>query len=185
MLSENMKILAFTGMPWSGKSEAVKIAKSKKIPVIRMGDLVWEETKKQGLKLNDENVGHIASTMREKHGKDIWSKKTIDKIKSIRKKETLIIDGIRNPEEIDLFKKELGSDFVIVAIKASDDIRRKRALNRARSDDSTDIKDLEKRDKRELGWGLGKVIDSADIAINNEGKIDEFRNQVREFLDRI
>jgi len=185
MLSENMKILAFTGMPWSGKSEAVKIAKSKKVPIIRMGDLVWDETKKQGLDLNDKNVGFVANNMREKHGKDIWSKKTIEKIKSMRKKDTIIIDGIRNPEEIDLFKKELGSDFVIIAIKASDEIRRKRALSRGRIDDSDNIKELEIRDKRELGWGLGKVLESADIAINNEGKIEEFRGQVRDILDKL
>ena len=43
-----MKIIAFAGMPFSGKSEAVRIAKDYKIPVIRMGDMIWEETKKQG-----------------------------------------------------------------------------------------------------------------------------------------
>ncbi|HIG99167.1 MAG TPA: AAA family ATPase, partial [Thermoplasmata archaeon] len=43
-----MKIIAFTGMPASGKSEAVQLAKDKGIPVIRMGDLVWEETQRQG-----------------------------------------------------------------------------------------------------------------------------------------
>ena len=45
---ESMKIIAFTGMPASGKSEAVQLAKDKGIPVIRMGDLVWEETRRQG-----------------------------------------------------------------------------------------------------------------------------------------
>ncbi|HEC81032.1 MAG TPA: hypothetical protein ENI42_01220, partial [Thermoplasmatales archaeon] len=38
-----MKTIAFTGMPGSGKTEAVKIAKELEIPVIRMGDCVWEE----------------------------------------------------------------------------------------------------------------------------------------------
>ena len=68
-----MKIIAFTGMPFSGKSEAVEIAKKLGIPVVRMGDMVWDEVKKQGLEINDGNVGFIANKMRESHGMDIWA----------------------------------------------------------------------------------------------------------------
>jgi len=177
-----MKILAFTGMPCSGKSVAVQIAKESKIPVIRMGDAVWEETKKQGFTLNDKNVGKIANDMREKHGKDIWAKRTVEKIKSNVKENCVVIDGIRNSEEIAFFKKELGSNFIVIAILASDETRKKRVLARKREDDSSDIKDLEERDKRELGWGLGEVIENADIVISNEGSIEEFRKKVKEKL---
>ena len=77
-----MKILAFTGMPFSGKSEAVKIAREMNIPVVRMGDMIWDEVKKQGLVLTDQNVGNIATQMRKEHGKDIWAIRTIEKIKT-------------------------------------------------------------------------------------------------------
>jgi len=167
-------------MPCSGKSVAVQIAKENKIPVIRMGDEVWDETKKQGLLLNDKNVGKVANDMRIKYGKDIWAKRTIEKIKSNEKTNLIVIDGIRNFEEIDLFKKELGSNFKIIAIVASDKIRKKRFLDRKREDDSFDVRSLDDRDKRELGWGLGKVIKYADIEIINEGNINEFQDAIRE-----
>ena len=76
-----MKILAFTGMPFSGKTEAVKLAKNRGIPIIRMGDMIWREVKNQGLELSDKNVGIVASKMREKFGKNIWAKKTLEEIK--------------------------------------------------------------------------------------------------------
>jgi len=177
-----MKILAFTGMPASGKSVAVEIAKEKNIPVIRMGDAVWYETKKQGLELNDKNVGKIANDMRERHGKDIWAKRTVETIKSNVKEDYIVIDGIRNSEEIDYFKKTLGSNFYVIAIVASDELRKQRVLSRKREDDSRDVNELEKRDKRELGWGLGEVIEHADIEIVNEGTIEEFRKKVKEKL---
>ena len=180
-----MKILAFTGMPCSGKTEAVEVAKEMDIPVIRMGDAVWGEVKHQGLELNDKNVGEVANNMREKHGKNIWAKRTLDKIKSLDETDVIVIDGIRNIEEIDMFKKEVGKDFIVIAITASDETRHKRVLNRGRQDDSTNIKDLEERDKRELRWGLGAVIAAADIVISNEGSIDEFRNKIRKTLDEI
>ena len=180
-----MKIIAFAGMPFSGKSEAVRIAKEKNIPVIRMGDMVWDEVKKRGLELNDKNVGTIANEMRQKHGKDVWAKKTIEKVKSIDAENILIIDGIRNKEEIQTFKEELGEDFVLVAITVSDGERYKRAMNRDREDDSKDINLVKERDNRELNWGLGKVIEDADVKISNETDMQSFQTKIKDFLNNI
>jgi dephospho-CoA kinase len=180
-----MKIIAFTGMPASGKSEAVQLAKDKGIPVIRMGDLVWEETKRQGRPLDDRNVGSVATSMRKEYGIDIWAKRTVEKIHSLKKSAHLVIDGVRNMEEIEYFKKELGLDFFVVAIDAPDELRRKRAIARGRTDDSKDIKDLEERDKREIHWGLQKVIADADIIIPNNGSLDQFQKQVLTVLNNL
>jgi dephospho-CoA kinase len=180
-----MKIIAFTGMPASGKSEAVQLAKDRGIPVIRMGDLVWEETQRQGKPLNDKNVGSVASSMRKEYGMDIWAKRTVEKIHSLKKSSHLVIDGVRNMEEIEYFKKELGLDFFVVSIDAPDELRRKRAIDRGRTDDSKNLKDLEERDKREICWGLQKVIAEADIVIPNNGSLDQFRKQVLTLLNNL
>ncbi len=180
-----MKIIAFTGMPASGKTEAVQLAKDKGIPVIRMGDLVWEETKRQGKPLNDKNVGSMANNMRKEFGMDVWAKRTVEKIHSLKKAPHLVIDGVRNMEEIEYFKKELGLDFFVVAIDAPDDLRRKRAIVRGRTDDSKDLKGLEERDKREISWGLQKVIADADIVIPNNGSLDQFRKQVLTVFNKL
>ena len=180
-----MHVLAFAGMPFSGKTEAVKIAKGMDIPVIRMGDMIWEEVRNQGLELSDKNVGTIASQMREKHGKDIWARRTLEKIKLIGKIESIVIDGIRNIEEIDVFKRNLGKNFIVIAVEASDKTRQKRALTRNREDDSKDLQKIKDRDKRELDWGLGTVIASADTVVLNEGSIECFRRQIREIFERL
>jgi dephospho-CoA kinase len=173
-----MKIIAFTGMPASGKSEAVQLAKDKGIPVIRMGDMVWEETKRQGKILDDINVGDIANSMRKKYGMDIWAKRTVEKIHSLKKSPLLVIDGVRNMEELEFFKKELGMDFLVIAIDSPDKLRRERAIARGRTDDSKNLKDLEERDMREIRWGLQKVIANADIVLPNNGSLEDFKNQV-------
>ena len=180
-----MKIVAFTGMPASGKSEAVQIAKDKGIPVIRMGDLVWEETRRQGKPLNDKNVGSVASALRKEQGMDVWAKRTVEKIRSLKNASLFVIDGVRNMEEIEFFKKELGLDFLVVAIDAPDELRRKRAVARGRTDDSKDLKDLEERDKREIHWGLQKVIADADIIIENNGSLEGLRKQVLKVFERL
>jgi dephospho-CoA kinase len=175
-----LKIIAFAGMPFSGKSEAVKIAKEQNIPVIRMGDMVWEETKKQSLELNDKNVGTIANNMRKKYGMDIWAKKTIEEIKKIKNITILVIDGVRNLEEVETFKKKLGDDFLLVAIKVSDKLRYKRAMNRNRKDDSKYLANIKERDNREISWGLNTVIASADMIISNEGSLEELHNKIKQ-----
>ena len=64
-------------------------------------------------------------------------------------------------------------------------MRKKRTLSRRRKDDVDNLKSFKERDKRELRWGLGEVIASADIVISNEGSIDEFRDKIRKILDKI
>lgn len=177
-----MKIIAFAGMPCSGKSEAVTIAKEIKIPVVRMGDAVWEETKCRGLELTDKNVGKVANEMRETNGKDIWARRTVEKIHSLSSVECVIIDGIRNVEEIDTFKTMLGHNFILIAIEASDEIRQKRVLQRKRTDDSSSLKDIKARDQRELGWGLGSVFAVADIIVPNDGSVEDFHKKIKQIL---
>ena len=184
-MDKALKIIAFAGMPFSGKSEAVKIANEKQIPVVRMGDMIWDEVKSCGLELTDENVGKIANDMRQTHGKDIWAKRTLEKIKSMKPPDILVIDGVRNIEEIGLFKKILGRDFLLVAVTVSDKIRYERAMNRGREDDSKDLSLIKERDKRELGWGLGRVIESADVTISNDTGIEKFREDIKKILEKI
>jgi dephospho-CoA kinase len=180
-----MKIIAITGMPFAGKTEAVQIAEQLKIPVVRMGDTIWDEVKKRGLEFNDKTVGTVASEMRKIYGMAIWAQRTVDRVQRLNHAKYIVIDGVRNPEEVDYFKKELGSDFVMIAITASDDVRRKRSLSRKRIDDCQTPVSFEERDKRELRWGLGEVISLADIVIPNEHDLKSFGKQVKHVLQHL
>ncbi len=180
-----MRIIAFTGMPWAGKTEAVSIAREMGLQIFRMGDLVWEEVEKQGLIVDSENVGRIAEEMRQKYGNDIWARKTCEKIQSIESIDNIVIDGIRSLDEVNYFKKIFGKNFIIIAIVASDDIRRKRALKRKRKDDANDIEKIKERDEREIKWGLPLVIKKADYIIPNEGALRDFQMKIRELLETI
>jgi len=173
-----MKIVAFTGMPGAGKTEAVNVAREMGIKVISMGDEVRQETKKRGLEINDENLGRIADEMRKKYGKGIWAKKCLEKIKD---GNVIVIDGIRNIEEVEVFRSKI-KNFILVAIHASPSTRYKRLMKRRREDDSANVDDLKKRERRELSWGLGDVIAMADIVVINEGKLEEFKKKIKEIL---
>ncbi|HIC87630.1 MAG TPA: hypothetical protein EYP03_05445, partial [Aquificae bacterium] len=79
-----MRVIAFVGLPLSGKSTAAKVAEEMGIPVVCMGDMVREEAKRRGLALTDENLGKIANELRQKEGMDAIAKRCIP---IIREKE--------------------------------------------------------------------------------------------------
>lgn len=183
-----MKILGFTGLPWSGKSEAVSFAKQKDIPVFRMGDFIWAEVEKRKLPMNASTVGRVASEMRKTFGSAIWAKKTVEAIEKIANSSIVVIDGIRSISEVTFFRSHLSDSFLLVAIIASDEIRHNRAKMRGRIDDSSDESFILKRDEREKEWGIEQVIDKADVTIRNESSLDEFQQKIinlfsKEFRD--
>ena len=180
---ERIKIVAFTGMPGSGKTEAVKVASDRGVQVLRMGDAVWDEVKRQGLPLVAKEVGMVADEMRGTHGPDIWARRTLAKVDPDAK--LVVIDGIRSMAEMAVFKDALGHDFILVNIHCPDEIRMKRVRSRGREDDTSTLEAFRARDERELSWGLGEVIEEADVVISNTGTKQELRINVAYLLSDI
>ncbi len=171
------KILAFVGMPASGKSVAASILGESGIKVVNMGDVIREEVVSRGLEPTDTNVGGVGTDLRNKEGKDAVARRCIPKIRAANS-DFLVIDGVRSLAEINCFKQAFGSDFTLVAIDAPLETRFARVQARKRSDDMKDIYELRARDDRELGWGMGEAIDTADLVVKNTGTLDEFRKMV-------
>ncbi len=177
-----MKLIAFVGMPASGKSEAAAIARSFNIPVINMGDVVRKETAKRGLPPTDENVGGTGTALRREEGMDAVAKRCVPFIPN---SPVVVVDGIRNIEEINYFKKTFGGDFKLIAIHTPFDERFQRVKKRYRSDDMGSMEELKRRDEREKGWGLHSAIEMADVKIDNTGTIEEFRKRIEKLLKEI
>ncbi len=182
----NMRVIAFVGLPLSGKSTAANVAKEMGIPVVCMGDVVREEAKKRGVPQTDENLGRIAEELRKKEGMDAIAKRCIPIIRE-KGKDTgvVVVDGIRGIAEVERFKKEFGEDFVLINIEAPLEIRFQRALKRKRSDDVRTIEELKARDERELSWNMGEAMRMANITIENVGGLEEFKEKVRAVLEQL
>jgi dephospho-CoA kinase len=177
-----VRVVGFTGMPGSGKSAAADVAREAGIPVVRMGDRVWDEVRERKLPLTDEMVGNVAHEMRMLHGPGIWAQRTLGKIRALGAPQ-VCIDGIRSLAEVSVFHEALGPEFVLVAIHASPATRHARLLVRKREDEALTATALQARDSRELAWGIGEVIALADTVLVNEGEDEAaFRAQVLRVL---
>lgn len=171
-------------MPGSGKSEAMSVAKERGYPVVRMGDLIWDEVEAQGLPRTPENVGKVANGMRESHGKDIWALRTVDRIRGTAG-TVVMIDGIRSNHEVEVFRRELAEEFLLVAIHTDPDERYERLTSRGRDDDADSVDGHKERDGRELNWGIARTIALADEMLVNAGSLKDFHAATGLLLDRV
>ena len=174
-----MKVLLLTGMPGSGKSEAVKVAEEIGIPVHHMGGLVKEMVKARGFETNRANMQSVADSERRKRGADIWAKRTA---RHISKAPLVVIDGTRSPDEVDLFRRELEGSLTVVCVHASPRTRWDRISRRGRQDDPKSYEQMRQRDRDELRWGLGEVIATSDVMLVNEEGKGTLRAQMRRLL---
>lgn len=228
-----VKVIGVTGMPGSGKSEAVAVARERGIPVVRMGDLIWEEVERQGLPREARQVGRVADQMRKEHGPDVWALRTAKRVREVASGAaegggvastetpstetgdeepsneepsnehpsgtggstaphppaaspagltTVVIDGIRSLHETEVLRRELGDDFVLVAVTSPRALRFSRMLARGRDDDPKGEAVLRERDEREESWGVRQVIAAADVTIANEGDLASFRHAFKDVL---
>ncbi|MHA1145559.1 MAG: AAA family ATPase [Candidatus Helarchaeota archaeon] len=179
-MKPEMKIFTLVGMPGAGKSEATKLIEDLGIPVIIMGDVIREEMRRNGIELTRENMGKFTREIREHLGWDIVAKKCVEKIKNIEA-DILIIDGVRNPEEIEYFKNNL-EKFKVIYVKASPETRFQRLRARGRVDDPFTFDDFKKRDERELSFGIKKIMDQADYTIDNEHDREHLKAQILKII---
>lgn len=177
-----MQVMGISGLPGSGKSIVSDMAIEKGAILISMGDIIREQAKLRG-----EPTKETAVNLRKEFGNDIVSELTIEKIKKIQKENAtglIIIEGIRSPHEVDMFRDNF-DNFLILSIFANPKIRFERLLIRKREDDSEDYEGFQKRDNTELGFGIGDVISLSDRMIINESDIESFQEKIREFFSEI
>jgi dephospho-CoA kinase len=173
-----MKVICICGLPGSGKTTAIEAIEGLGV-VLTMGDVVRNEAKKRNLEPSGGNIGKIAKKLREEGGPAIIAEKCVDLIKS-RKQEIIFVDGVRSCSEINIFRKFW--KFPIIAIVVDEEKRFDRLLKRGRSDDPKNLEFLKERDKREIEFGLDKVIENADYIIQNNSSIDDLKKKTRKVI---
>jgi len=178
-MSEDILIVALTGMPGAGKTTVANFLAQKGIPLLIMGDVVREAAQNDGLEPTSDNLSKLMLRLREKNGPEAIAYLVADKIESMKheKKEfgVVIVDGIRSMAEIQVLKRV--GNVKLLAIHGSTSTRYSHIRERARSDVPSNIGEFDKRDKVEMRVGISDAIALADETIsNNDISISELCN---------
>ena len=174
-------ILCITGMPGSGKSIISDVAKSLGFRVVSMGDVIRKEAEARSMEITPASLGALMLELRKMEGQDALAKRCFADIR--KGKAPVIVEGVRNPEELDYFK--CSADILLIAVHASPATRFDRILKRARPDDPKDLATFRERDLRELKVGLGSVIAQADKMFLNEGTLEELQATAKKFFEGV
>ena len=175
-----MQVIGIVGLPASGKGEFSRIAAEMGVPVVVMGDVIRNAVKETGLPPTDENMGLVANRLRQVEGMDAIALRCVPLVKATYA-PLVVIDGIRGDAEVHVFRREFPG-LRLIGIDSDFPTRLTRLGARGRSDDLNNADELKLRDERELGWGLGRALEAADIVITNNGTIDQFSRDVRTLL---
>lgn len=177
MNSNNIRVIAVTGMPGSGKSVFAEHAKELGYYIVVMGDVVRAKVIEEGFEPTPERSQEMMIRLREQMGEQAIAHLTCERIDKMVEegKKKFIIDGVRSQAEVLHFQEHLGNDFVIVAIHVDPSLRYERLRLRGRKDAPTSEEGFKKRDLSELKLGLGETIAFSNYIIPNNKTLDDFR----------
>jgi dephospho-CoA kinase len=180
-------VIGLVGPIASGKGTISEYLKSQGFKYFSLSDVVREETTRRGLEMNRKNLQDVGNDLREKFGGAVLVNRLEE---SIRKENFVVIDGIRNPEEIFAIKKTFQGKIVNISAYKTHRIERYLERAKVRGEDDISVSSFKKIDDRDLGKGedshgqqVQACIDLADFTLKNNESIQEFHQNCKEMLD--
>nr|MBT4247071.1 AAA family ATPase [Candidatus Woesearchaeota archaeon] len=175
-------IIGVTGNYGSGKDTAAEILEKMSFEHISFSDILREELKKEKKAITRENLINIGNKLRKENGPTILAKLALGKINPTN---NYVFTSIRNPSEVSLLQER--SDFIMVNVTASEEVRLSRIVARNRENDPKTLKELQKKEKRENSKDknaqqLNAVAKLAKIVIKNESSLDELKQKVQRMI---
>lgn len=184
MTHTHPKIIAFVGMPGSGKSTAVDYITSKGYPKVYFGGVVLQAVKEAGLDITPQNEALIRESLREKEGNDFIAQRIIGQIQHLIEagQHRIIADGLYSWTEFKALKHAFPGELTVIAILAPKHVRHHRLANRPERP-LTEVEATE-RDWREIEHlEKGGPIAMADHFIINEDSVDRLHADIDLELD--
>jgi len=155
-----------------------------------LSSILHIELQKKGIKeFTRKTLQDMGDDLRHRHGDEVLARRAIEVLKK-QKESHVVIEGIRNPGEIEYLKKNPA--FVLIGVKASRELRFKRLKERAKPWDPKTFTDFVRVDRRDLGIGqkksgqqVGKCLAYCDFVLTNNKDPKDFQRKVKELMTKI
>jgi len=181
----NMFIIGVVGQIASGKGILVKYL-IEKLGFISysLSSAVHREIEKKGIKkYTRQMLQDMGDELRREFGDEVLAQRIIKAINE-KKKDKIVIEGIRNPGEIEFLRNN--SNFILIGVKANRQLRFKRLLFRDKKWDPKTYNDFVKVDRRDLGVGqnksgqqVGKCLAYCDYVLKNNKDLGDFEKKIK------
>ncbi|MEM5853255.1 MAG: AAA family ATPase [Candidatus Aenigmatarchaeota archaeon] len=181
-------VIGITGTIGSGKEVVRKILESKfSCYSVTLSSVILAHVK---VKPDRSTLQDLGNELRKKYGNFILAKLATDYLQ--RDKEMIIVDGIRNPGEVDYLKKTFGNKFFLIAVDAPRELRWERIKARGKEGDPKSWEEFISVDERDQGVGeplhgqrVRDCMNMADFLIINDSTIEDLERKVSEVIKKL
>ncbi len=173
------KLILLCGKRASGKSLFKEVATTHSLPFFEMSDVVFNMMREQSIPINSESTAQFAKSLRKKEGEAAVAKHLLPLLEETNA-SFIIVSGLRSVEELNLFKSEYNA--ILVEVRAKDELRFRRSLDRARPSDPKTLDEFLAREKAEAALGVEELIKMADIIIENNDMKEDFYKKIEDFF---
>lgn len=173
-------IVGLTGGLCAGKGEVANYLKSLGFVFFSLSDVIRIEADKNNIPKTRENLIVLGNKLRKEYGNGVLAKR----IKEILpKNNNLIVDSIRNTEEIKELRELPG--FILIGVDALEETRFARMLARNRPGDPKTLEEFRKTNEDleiEHGQRVQKCMKMADCILVNNVAIEQMHKKIDKLL---
>ncbi|HDP74249.1 MAG TPA: hypothetical protein ENN46_04855 [Candidatus Woesearchaeota archaeon] len=169
----------------AGKTTACEFFRKKGFSFVSLSDIIRDELRLEGSEITRDRLREKGNEMRKLFGPDILARRAImgssDSPRSFSERK-VVIDSIRNPSEVAFLKTIPG--FTLISILLDPRKRFERIMSRKReSEGSLSYEEFIAQEQKEnssdeTAQQLQKVIEMADISIENNSGFEEFNKNL-------
>lgn len=205
-LEEVLRFIGVTGLPGAGKGAFIDVLnpllaeKGVETEYYSLSDELRAEARRRGRTIERPVLRTIANQLRLEHGSGVLSLLVVSKLRQDLASYAgdaalvVIIDAIRNPEEVNVLRHELGAAFSLVGVEAPLEVLVDRIAARARFDEPDEFVQKREAARKMIlgesgkgepshGHNITQCIDMADYHIDNSQSLEELAGQTRQFIE--
>jgi dephospho-CoA kinase len=198
--------IGVTGLPGAGKGAFIDLLRpmlaerAVQTRYYSLSDELRAEARRRGLEITRHVLRDIANELREEEGSGVLSIMVLRKIREDlaalpdeQQRMAVIIDSIRNPEEVTTLRQELGQAYSLVGVEAPLEILVERISRRARYDEPDEFVEQKEAARRMIlgeagqneplhGHNISRCVAMADWRIDNSRSMDALAEETRRFV---
>lgn len=179
----NVKLIAFVGLPGTGKSAATVYATERGLPKVSFGEVMKNELQKAGLEMTQENERNLREKLRNDPAGDLMLLEVINQINSLvaAGQHKIIIDGLGAWASYKRLRQDYPGDLVVVSFAAQRHIRLRRLSTR--STFPLDEAQVNARDYDEIETlNKGGLLAMADYFLFDNNSLEQLHSQLDDLL---